>query len=383
MINKETSVIPFNMPSIADGAAEYIDVLLKDPALFHQRYFSKECAKWFKGIYPNGKFLITNSCTQSLELAAILLDLKPGDEVIMPSFTYVSTANAFVLRGATPVFVDIRPDTMNIDERKIEAAITNKTKAIVPVHYAGVACAMDAIVNIAKKHQLKIIEDNAHGILAKYNGQDLGSFSDISCISFDYLKNITCGEGGGIIVNDPSLVERLEMVYENGTNRIQFLKGQADKYVWKDVGSNFYPSDLNAAFLISQLKQAESITNHRLELWNQYRHKLEDLRKNGLLELPEMPVSTEHNGHIFYVKCKNINERQRLMDHLKEKGIYSSFHYIPLHSTAFGKKSGRFNGEDEFTTKESERLLRLPIYYSLTAADVDYITSSVIDFYRS
>lgn len=328
------------------------------------------------------KVLLTTSGTAALEMSAILLDIKPGDEVIMSPYTFVSTANAFVLRGAKIVFVDIRPDTMNIDENLIEAAITDKTKIIVPVHYAGVACEMDTIMKIAKKHNLKVVEDAAQGVMAKYKNQYLGTIGDIGCYSFHETKNYSMGEGGAIVFKDNGYVEEAEIVREKGTNRSKFYRGQVDKYTWVECGSSLLPSDINAAYLWPELERAEEINNNRLHAWNIYNEGLKELEEAGYIERPFIPAECEHNAHMYYIKAKDLEERTKLIAYLKENGVQAVFHYIPLHTAPAGLKYGRFHGEDKYVTKESERLLRLPMYYNIAEDDVKYVISKVKEFYK-
>lgn len=327
------------------------------------------------------KALLTTSCTHATEMAALLMDIKPGDEVIMPSYTFVSTADAFVLRGAKAVFVDIRPDTMNIDENLIENAITERTKAIVPVHYAGVSCEMDKIMEIALKYNLKIVEDAAQGILSTYKGKMLGTIGDFGCYSFHETKNYSMGEGGALLIRDPDYIEKAEIVREKGTNRSKFFRGQIDKYTWVDAGSSYLPSDLNAAYLWAQLEQADKIFDNRMKTWKLYYELLLDLQEQGVISLPVVPENCTHNAHMFYIKTKDLDERTRLIDFLKEQGILAVFHYIPLHTAPAGRKFGVFCGEDRYTTKESERLVRLPMYYGLEEEKVVYIVNKIKDFY--
>ena len=327
------------------------------------------------------KCLMTTSCTHATELAAILADIKPGDEIIMPSYTFVSTANAFVLRGGVPVFVDIRPDTMNIDEKQIEAAITEKTKAIVPVHYAGVACEMDTIMDIAKRHNLLVIEDAAQGVMASYKGKALGSIGDYGCYSFHETKNYSMGEGGALLIRDREHVERAEIIREKGTDRSKYFRGQVDKYRWQEFGSSYLPSELNVAYLYAQLEMADQINEARLARWNEYYKLLTPLAQSGKIELPVVPEGCVHNAHMFYIKTADEHERQELINYLKERDILAVYHYVPLHSAPAGIKYGRFNGEDVYTTKESERLLRLPMYYGLTAEETAFVADQVKKFY--
>ena len=343
--------------------------------------FTKKDSEWLEEKTGAAKVLLTTSCTHALELAVLLADIKPGDEVIMPSYTFVSTADAFVLRGAKVVFVDIRPDTMNIDEKLIEDAITDKTKCIAPVHYAGVGCEMDTIMDIARRHNLQVIEDAAQGIMATYKGKALGTFGDFGAFSFHETKNYSMGEGGALLIRDEKHVLDAEIIREKGTNRSQFYRGQIDKYTWMNYGSSYLPSELNAAYLWAQLEKADEINADRLRVWNRYNEGLSDLKEKGLIELPYIPSECTHNAHMFYVKTKDIDERTRFIDFLKKNDILSVFHYVPLHSAPAGLKFGRFNGEDRFTTKESNRLARLPLYYGLENDKVDYIIDKVHEFY--
>ncbi|HBT29627.1 MAG TPA: dTDP-4-amino-4,6-dideoxygalactose transaminase, partial [Erwinia persicina] len=332
--------------------------------------------------FGSRKVLLTPSCTASLEMAAILIDIQPGDEVIMPSYTFVSTANAFVLRGATIVFVDVRPDTMNIDERLIEAAITDRTKAIVPVHYAGVACEMDTIMALAKKHQLWVVEDAAQGVMSTYKGRALGSIGHIGCFSFHETKNYTAGgEGGATLVNDATLVERAEIIREKGTNRSQFFRGQVDKYTWRDIGSSYLMADLQAAYLWAQLEAAERINQQRLRLWQNYADALQPVAARGRIGLASLPADCEHNAHMFYLKLRDHDDRSALIAWLKEAEIMAVFHYIPLHSSPAGQRFGRFHGEDHFTQSESDRLLRLPLFYNLSDNNQKTVINSLLSFF--
>ena len=328
------------------------------------------------------KAMLITSCTHATEMAAMLAGIKPGDEVIMPSYTFVSTADAFVLRGAKAVFVDIRPDTLNIDEKLIEDAITEKTKAIVPVHYAGVGCEMDTIMDIAKQHKLMVIEDAAQGLMSTYKGKALGTIGDYGCYSFHETKNLSMGEGGAILIRDRENIERAEIIREKGTNRSKFFRGQIDKYTWVDAGSSYLPSELNAAYLWGQMEKADDIYKDRMKSWNLYYTMLEDLEKQEKLERPVIPKDCVHNAHMFYIKVRDLEERTRLINYLKEKDINAVFHYIPLHTSPAGKKFGVFYGEDKYTTKESERLIRLPLWYGLKESDVAYIAETVHDFWK-
>ena len=373
-------MIKFNVPPYVGKEDEYIKEVIANRKICGDGNFTKKCNAWFEKKTNTEKALLTTSCTHALEMAALLADIKEGDEVIMSSFTFVSTADAFVLRGAKIVFVDIRPDTMNIDERLIEAAITDKTKAIVPVHYAGVACEMDVIMEIAKKYNLVVVEDAAQGVMSSYKGQALGAIGDYGCYSFHETKNYSMGEGGALLIKDAKDIERAEIIREKGTNRSKFFRGQIDKYTWVDAGSSYLPSELNAAYLYAQLEMAEEINEARLERWNQYNEELAELK--GRIDLPTVPAECTHNAHMFYIKAKDLDERTRLIDFMKENGVMGVFHYIPLHSSPAGQKFGKFHGEDVYTTKESERLVRLPMYYELTKEDVRKVTNVIKAFYK-
>lgn len=373
--------IDFNRPPFVGKETEYIrEAVEKNGMICGDGPFTKKCSSWMKERFQTKEFFLTTSCTHALEMAAFLADIQPGDEVIMPSYTFVSTADAFVLRGAVCVFVDIRPDTMNIDETKIEAAITEKTKAIVPVHYAGVACAMDEIMELAKKYNLKVIEDAAQGVNAFYKGKALGTIGDFGCYSFHETKNYSMGEGGALLFQDEKYRESAEILREKGTNRSKFFRGQVDKYTWVDYGSSYLPSDMNAAYLWAQLECAEKINEKRLEIWEYYHENLEPLKAEGLIEPPCVPDYATHNAHMYYIKVKNLDIRTKLLKYLKEQGILSVFHYVPLHSSAAGIKFGRFHGEDRYTTKESERLLRLPMYYSLKLEETAEVVKALKAF---
>lgn len=375
-------MINFNIPTYVGTEGKYIQQAIASHKICGDGQFTKKCNNYIEMKTSASKALLTTSCTHSLEMAAILADIKPGDEVIMPSYTFVSTADAFVLRGATIVFVDIRPDTMNIDETLIEAAITHKTKAIVPVHYAGVGCEMDTIMQIANKYNLVVIEDDAQGIMSTYKGKPLGTFGSFGCLSFHETKNYSMGEGGALLIKNESDIERAEIIREKGTNRSKFFRGQIDKYTWVDFGSSYLPSELNAAYLFAQLEQADMINDSRIACWNKYYELLTPLKEQGFIELPYIPKECFHNAHMFYIKAKNIDERTKLIDFLKLNEIGTVFHYIPLHSSPAGQKFGRFNGEDRFTTKESERLLRLPMYYGLKKDEVEYVVEKIYEFYK-
>jgi dTDP-4-amino-4,6-dideoxygalactose transaminase len=374
-------MIRFNVPPFTGKEPDYIMEAVKNQKICGDGEFTKRDSEWLEEKTGAAKVLLTTSCTHALELAVLLADIKPGDEVIMPSYTFVSTADAFVLRGAKVVFVDIRPDTMNIDEKLIEDAITDKTKCIAPVHYAGVGCEMDTIMDIARRHNLQVIEDAAQGIMATYKGKALGTFGDFGAFSFHETKNYSMGEGGALLIRDEKHVLDAEIIREKGTNRSQFYRGQIDKYTWMNYGSSYLPSELNAAYLWAQLEKADEINADRLRVWNRYNEGLSDLKEKGLIELPYIPSECTHNAHMFYVKTKDIDERTRFIDFLKKNDILSVFHYVPLHSAPAGLKFGRFNGEDRFTTKESNRLARLPLYYGLENDKVDYIIDKVHEFY--
>lgn len=375
-------MINFNVPPFTGKEMEYIKKAVENQKICGDGEFTKKCNAWIEDKTKTTKCLLTTSCTHALELAALLAGIKEGDEVILPSYTFVSTADAFVLRGAKVVFVDVRKDTMNIDETKIEAAITEKTKAIVPVHYAGVACEMDTIMAIAKKYNLVVIEDAAQGIMSTYKGRALGTIGDYGCFSFHETKNYSMGEGGALLIRDASKIEEAEIIREKGTNRSKFFRGQIDKYTWVNFGSSYLPSDMNAAYLYAQLEMADEINDARLAIWDRYYEGLKELEESGKIELPYIPEGCVHNAHMFYIKAKDLEERTELISFLKENGILCVFHYIPLHSAPAGLKFGEFFGEDEYTTKESERLARLPMYYGLEMEQVEYIISKVKEFYN-
>lgn len=374
-------MIPFNVPPFVQESEAYIHEAILKRKICGDGEFTKRCSAALESLTGAPKALLTTSCTSALELAAILLNIQPGDEVIMPSFTFVSTANPFALRGATLVFADICPDTMNLDPACVRAAITPHTRAIVPVHYAGICCDMDALSAIAKEHGIKLVEDAAQAVSSTYHGRQAGTMSDIGCFSFHETKNFSMGEGGAIILNHPSLVDRAEIIREKGTDRSRFFRGQVDKYTWVDIGSSFLPSELNAAYLLAQLQQHESITRIRMARWNQYREALQPLADQGKIELMQVAEGCTHNAHMFYIKAQDLEERTALTDWLKPRDILAVFHYIPLHSAEAGRKFGRFHGEDRYTTKESERLLRLPMYLELTEADCAKVASAICSFY--
>ena len=373
-------MIDFNRPAFLGKETDYIKQAVENRKLCGDGMFTKKCSEWMKKELNTKYSLLTTSCTHALEMASYLCDIKPGDEVIMPSYTFVSTADAFVLRGAKIVFVDIRPDTMNIDEKLIEAAITDKTKAIVPVHYAGVACEMDTIMSVAKKYGLKVVEDAAQGVHAFYKGRALGTIGDFGCYSFHETKNYIMGEGGALLFQKDEYLERAEILREKGTDRSKFFRGQVDKYTWVDFGSSYLPSELNAAYLYAQLEQADLIDEKRMAIWDYYNDSLKPLEDAGYIERPVVPEYAKHNAHMYYIKVKDLAQRSRLISFLKERDICAVFHYIPLHSATAGMKFGRFSGEDVYTTRESERLMRLPMYYSLSLEDAKKVTDAIYAF---
>ena len=375
-------MIPFNVPPCTGNEMKYIGEAVASHKICGDGQFTKKCSAWMEERFNAHKVLLTTSGTTALDMASLLCELQPGDEVILPSFTFSSTANAFVNYGAKLVFVDIRPDTMNIDETKIEAAITDRTKAIAVMHYAGVACEMDTIMAIARKHRLLVIEDAAQAVMSSYKGRALGTIGDFGCYSFHETKNSSMGEGGAILINAPEYVERAEILREKGTDRARFFRGQVDKYTWVDLGDSFLPSELNAAYLWAQLEMADEINEDRLSSWKSYYDAFADLKKKGLVTLPAVPEGCVHNAHMFYLKCRDLEERTALIAFLKERDILAVFHYVPLHSAPAGLRFGRFSGEDVYTTRESDRLVRLPLYYGLTADDQAKVIRAVRDFYR-
>lgn len=373
--------IPFNKPYATGKEFDYIQEAIYQGQLSGNGNFTKKCQKWLESSINCQKALLTHSCTAALEIAAILADIQPGDEVIMPSYTFVSTANAFVLRGGVPVFVDIRPDTFDIDETKIEEAITSKSKAIVPVHYAGVGCEMNKIMEIAKRYNLIVIEDAAQGLMSTYQGKPLGSFGHLAALSFHETKNVICGEGGALLINDRNLSERAEIIWEKGTNRSQFFRGQVDKYTWVDVGSSYLPSEVNAAFLWAQLQEAETITNKRLKIWHQYHQAFQKLASKGKIGIPQIPSHCRQNAHMYYILLPNLEVRTELIKYLKEEGIYAVFHYIPLHSSPAGKKYGKIHGSLINTNSFSDRILRLPLWVELNDEELNTIIKTIQDFF--
>lgn len=374
-------MISFNVPPYIGKEQDYIMEAIRAHKICGDGEFTKKCNKWIEDRTGVSKALLTTACSTALDMAAMLSEVGPGDEVILPSFTFVSTANAFVLRGAKLVFVDIRPDTQNIDEKLIEDAITDKTKVIAPVHYAGVGCEMDTIMDIAKRHNLLVIEDAAQGVMSTYKGRALGAIGDYGCYSFHETKNYSMGEGGALLIKDQSKVDRAEIIREKGTDRSKFLRGQVDKYTWVDMGSSYLPSEMNAAYLYAQLEEADRINEDRKASWNEYYEMLTPLADAGRIELPVIPEECEHNAHMFYIKVKDIEERTELAAFLKRKGVLAVFHYVPLHSAPAGSKFGRFHGEDRYTTTTFERLLRLPMFYGLGYDNVEFICDKIKQFY--
>lgn len=375
-------MISFNVPPLVGTELDYVKKAIENHKICGDGPFTKECNAWLENRFGAQKVLLTTSGTTALEMAALMCDLQPGDEVILPSFTFSSTATAFVLAGAKLVFVDVRPDTMNIDETKIEAAITDKTKVICAMHYAGVACEMDTIMDIARRHGLKVVEDAAQGVMSTYKGKALGTIGDFGCFSFHETKNYSMGEGGALLIRDPEYNERAEILREKGTNRAKFFRGQVDKYTWVDYGSSYLPSEMNAAYLYAQLLEADRINNDRLASWNAYYEAFAPLEQAGKVELPALPEGCVHNAHMFWLKLHDLEERTAFIQHLKDNGVQAVFHYIPLHSAPAGLKFGVFSGEDVYTTRESERLVRLPLYYGLTEEDRNTVIRSVLSFWK-
>ena len=374
-------MVDFNVPPCVGNEIEYVKQAIESHKICGDGQFTKKCHQWMEDRFNAQKVLLTTSGTTALDMAMLLCDLQPGDEVILPSYTFSSTATSAVLAGAKLVFVDVRPDTMNIDENKIEDAITDRTKVIIAMHYAGVACEMDTIMDIAKRHNLIVVEDAAQGVMSMYKGKYLGTIGTFGCYSFHETKNYSMGEGGALVINDPEYNERAEILREKGTNRAKFFRGQVDKYTWVDFGDSYLPSELNAAYLWAQLLNADEINDNRIATWNRYYQGLQTMAKEGKFEIPTVPEECEHNAHMFYLKCKDLKERSEFIKFMKEKELYCVFHYIPLHSAPAGEKFGRFDGEDEFTTKESERLVRLPMYYGLLEDQVDLVVEGIKEFY--
>lgn len=375
-------MIHFNVPPFVGTEFDYMREAVDNKKICGDGPFTKKCNEWLENRFDAKKIMLTTSGSSALDMAAMLCDLKPGDEVILPSYTFSSTANAFVLAGATLVFVDIRPDTMNIDEKKIEAAITDRTKVICPVHYAGVACEMDEIMKIAKKYNLKVVEDAAQGIMSTYKGKALGTIGDFGCFSFHETKNYSMGEGGAISINDDSYIEKAEILREKGTNRTQFFRGQVAKYNWVDFGDSYLQSDLNAAYLWGQLQVADMINDNRIATWNAYWNGFQELKERGIVELPTIPNYCVHNAHMFYLKCKDLETRQDYIRFMKDNDILCVFHYVPLHSAPAGKKFGRFVGQDEYTTQDSDRLVRLPLYYNMDKDDLRRVIDKTLEYFR-
>lgn len=376
-------MIPFNVPPHYGTELDYVAQAVINGKLSGDGPFTKRCNAWIEERFSTPKCLLTTSGTTALEMAALLCDLKPGDEVILPSYTFSSTANAFVLPGAKLVFVDIRPDTMNIDETKIEAAITDRTKAICVMHYAGVACEMDTIMAIARRHNLRVVEDAAQAVMSTYHGRALGTIGDFGCFSFHETKNYSMGEGGALLINDPACSEKAEIMREKGTDRSRFMRGQVDKYTWVDYGSSYLPSDINAAYLWGELEHADAINNNRLASWQAYQEAFAPLAAQGRVELPTVPAGCSHNAHMFYLKLADLEERTDYIQYLRDRDIWSVFHYVPLHSAPAGLRFGRFNGKDVYTTRESERLARLPLYYGLSRSDLDAVVKSTYEFFQN
>ena len=375
-------MINFNVPPFAGKEFDYMKVAVENKKICGDGAFTKKCDSWMEERFGAKKVMLTTSGSSALDMAAMLCNIKQGDEVILPSFTFSSTANSFVLAGAKLVFVDIRPDTMNIDETKIEEAITDKTRVICPVHYAGVACEMDTIMDIARKHNLLVVEDAAQGVMSTYKGKALGTIGDFGCYSFHETKNYSMGEGGAIIINNENYIERAEILREKGTNRSQFFRGQVAKYNWVDFGDSYLQSDLNAAYLWAQLEKADEINNNRLDTWNSYYKAFKPLEDKGLITLPKVPEGCVHNAHMFYIKCKDLNTRQAYIKYMRNNDIQCVFHYVPLHSAPAGLKFGRFAGEDEHTTSDSDRLVRLPMYYNIDKEDIKRVIDKTIEFFE-
>ena len=374
-------MINFNIPPLVGKEFDYIQEAIASHKICGDGAFTKKCHAWMEDRFKSSKILLTTSGSSALDMAALLCNIQPGDEVILPSFTFSSTANSFAIYGAKLVFVDVRPDTMNIDESLIEAAITEKTKVIVPVHYAGVACEMDTIMDIARRHNLLVVEDAAQGVMSTYKGKALGTIGDVGCYSFHETKNYSMGEGGAVSVNNPKMIERAEILREKGTNRAKFFRGQVDKYNWVDIGDSFLPSELNAAYLYAQLEKADEINADRLNSWEEYNKAFKPLEEKGLVSLPVVPEDCVHNAHMYYLKCRSLDERTDFINFLKERGVMAVFHYVPLHSAPAGLKFGRFHGEDKYTTADSDRLVRLPMYYGLNEEDRNTVIEVVKEFY--
>ena len=375
-------MVDFNVPPCVGNEIEYVKQAIESHKICGDGQFTKKCHQWMEDRFNAQKVLLTTSGTTALDMAMLLCNLQPGDEVILPSYTFSSTATSAVLAGAKLVFVDVRPDTMNIDENKIEDAITDRTKVIIAMHYAGVACEMDTIMDIAKRHNLIVVEDAAQGVMSKYKGKYLGTIGTFGCYSFHETKNYSMGEGGALVINDPEYNERAEILREKGTNRAKFFRGQVDKYTWVDFGDSYLPSELNAAYLWAQLLNADEINDNRIATWNRYYQGLQTMAKEGKFEIPTVPEECEHNAHMFYLKARDLEERTALISYLKEQGVQAVFHYIPLHTAPAGRRYGMFAGEDRYTTRESERLVRLPLYYNLSLEQADYVIDKVNAFFK-
>jgi len=382
-MNPFPTLIPYNVPTLSGDELQYVTACLKNRKFSGDGPFTAECSRLLKHLTACPNVLMTTSCTDALEMAALLLDIAPGDEVISPSFTFVSAANAFALRGAKIVFVDIDPKTMNVNSSNIEKAITPRTKAISIVHYAGVSCDMDAIQNISKKYKIPIVEDAAQGLMSFFKGQHVGTIGSLGCLSFHETKNYNCGEGGALLINDPTLVKRAEIIREKGTNRSQHARGEVSKYNWISLGSSFLMSDVNAAFLCAQLNRADEINQKRLVIWNSYFESFQSLKNDGLVDIPYIPDYAKHNGHIFYLKLRNENQRNNFIDFMKQMNILTVFHYVPLHSAPAGLIYARFHGEDRHTSSESSRLVRLPIFHSMSTEQLQFVINCVINFFRN
>lgn len=375
-------MIPFNRPPLVGKELEYVRQAVEgNRKISGDGEFTKRCNRWIEERFGAQKALLTTSGTTALEMAAILADVKPGDEVILPSYTFTTTATSFSNIGATLVFVDVRPDTMNIDETLIEDAITERTRVIVPVHYAGVACEMDAIMDIARRHGLLVVEDAAQGVMSTYKGRALGTIGDFGCYSFHETKNYSMGEGGALVVNDPAYNDRAEIIREKGTNRSRFFRGQVDKYTWVDKGSSYLPSEMNAAYLWAQLECADQVNDDRLATWNAYRDAFAGLAEAGRVELPGLPEGCAHNAHMFYLKCRDLDDRTAFISHMKERGVGCVFHYVPLHSSPQGQRVGRFHGTDRYTTSEGDRLVRLPLFYGMTDVERAEVIAAALEYF--
>ncbi|MBQ8951041.1 MAG: dTDP-4-amino-4,6-dideoxygalactose transaminase [Eubacterium sp.] len=375
-------MISFNVAPFMGKEFDYIHDAILTRHISGDGKYTKLCDEWMEQRFNAEKIMLTTSGTTALDMAMIMCDLEPGDEVILPSFTFSSTATSAVLAGANLVFVDIRPDTMNIDEDKIEEAITDRTRVISVVHYAGVACDMDKIMDIARRHSLIVVEDAAQGVMSTYKGKALGTIGDFGCYSFHETKNYSMGEGGAIVINNPAYIEMAEILREKGTNRSKFYRGQVDKYTWVDFGDSYLPSEINAAYLWAQLEKADEINDNRMETWNYYNEALKPLKEKGLIELPTIPDYAEHNAHMYYIKLKNLDERSSFLQFMRDREIGCVFHYVPLHSAPAGRKFGRFHGEDTYTTVESDRLVRLPMYYGITDEDKETVIYSIKEYFR-